>query len=211
MNILISVRLKTTCLVLLLTAVGIAHADVFNFSGTLDPATNPDLTYWDQLANGYAAPIPGPTDAERAFNIAVHTFPVFSAGPVNIASQGYGMGGFDAVVSVFEGTGNSAVYLGHEYSPFFPDDFSFVLNLGVGMHTLAVSVFGSEPCGAGLCAGFTGTFGDGFNNLVNFDQFSSLLYNVEVTTAPVPEPAPMGLMAMVMGVVAVLARRRFKR
>ena len=78
------------------------------------------------------------------------------------------------------------------------------------MHTLAVGVFGSEPCASGLCAGFTGTFGDGFNNLVNYDPSSSLFYDVEVTTTTsVPAPAFPGL--MVTGIVAVLSRRRFRR
>jgi len=211
MNILMSVKRAATCVVLLLAGAGVAHAGVINFSGTLDPAANPNLTYWDQLANGYASPIPGPTDFDRAVNIAVHTFSVSDAGLVNIASRGYGLGGFDAVVSVFEGTGNPAIYRGHGYNPVAAGDFSFGLNLGVGMHTLAVGVFGSEPCGAGLCAGYTGTFGDGFNNLVNYDPFSSLFYDVEVTTPTpqVPEPASLGLMAT--GLVAVLAGRRLKR
>jgi len=201
-------------LILLLAALGITHADVFTFSGTLDPAANLHLTNWDQYANAYTAPISGPGDDDRSFNIAVHNFPVLTAGTVTVASNGYGLGGFDAVVSVFAGTGNAAGYLDDRYSPLAPGDFSFALNLVPGFYTLAVTIFGSQPCGAGLCSAYTGTFGDGFTNLVNFDPSSPLplFYAVEVTTptaATVPEPGHVGL--AVLAAIAVLGRKRFKR
>jgi hypothetical protein len=68
---------------LLLVGTSFAHSAVFQFSGVLDPAANPNLTYWDQLNNTYALPITGPGDEDRAFNIAVHTFSV--AGRVSSA------------------------------------------------------------------------------------------------------------------------------
>jgi len=81
--------------ILLLTCSVGARADLLVFSGTLDPATNSNLTYWDQFANSYTAPITGPTDADRAFNVAVHTFTVTTPGVVSFSSLGYGLGGFD--------------------------------------------------------------------------------------------------------------------
>ena len=181
---------RTKLVLLLLASVCFAHAGV-TFSGILDPASNPNLTYWDQFLNSYTAPITGPDVADRAYNIAVHTFAVGVAGPVAFASNGYGMGGFDSVVAVFQGTGDSAVYVDHEYAPLGPGDFSFDLSLGVGTYTLAVSMFGSVPCAPGFCGGpLAGTFGDGYTNLVNFDpsQQNPLFYSVDVNP-PIPEPS----------------------
>jgi len=195
---------------LLLSAVSVspAHADI-TFSGTLDPAGNPNLTYWDQFLNSYTSPIAGPDDSDRAFNIAIHPFTISTAGPVTFSSNGFGMGGFDAVLSVFQGTGDSAIYLDHEFAPFSPGDFSFDLTLGVGTYTLAIAMFGSEPCAPGLCAGpLAGTLGDGFNNLVNFDSSrpDPLFYSVHVTgsAAPLPEPSCALLLATCLG--AILTR-----
>src|SRR5215831_6076985 len=123
--------------ILLWTCSAGAHAGTVVFSGTLDPATDSNLTYWDQLANSYSGAIAGPTDADRAFNIAIHTFIVSTPGVVNFSSLGYGMGGFDAVLSVFEGTGNSAAYITHGFNPIIPGDFNFDVNLGADTYTLA--------------------------------------------------------------------------
>jgi len=199
------------CALLSAATVSLAHADI-TFTGTLDPAGNPAvLTYWDQFLNGYTSPITGPDDFDRAFNIAVHPFSTSTAGVVTFSSNGFGLGGFDAVLSVFEGTGDSAVYLHHEFAPIGPGDFSFDLNLGIGTYTLAVTMFGSEPCAPGLCSGpLAGTFGDGFTNLVNFDpsQPDPLFYSVNVaatSTTPVPEPAYA--IPLAACVAAILARR----
>lgn len=190
-------------------AASTANAATILFEGTLDPATNSNLTYWDQFAVSYVAPLAG-ADADMAFNVAVHTFSVTTAGSVTFASNGYGAGGFDSVVSVFEGTGGTAAYQHHEYSPFMPGDFSFDLGLGVGDYTVAVSMFLNEPCASGPCF-FMGTFDDGFTNLVNFDPIAPnpLFYSVQVTTpdAPIPEPASLVL----VGIGLSALRRRVRR
>lgn len=188
-----------------------AHSGVFEFSGVLDPATNPNLTYWDQLNNTYTLPIPGPADQDRAFNIAVHTITVAGPGVTTFESLGYGQGGFDSVLSVFEGSGTSAVYVHHGFG-IAAGDFSFDLNLALGTYTLTVGMFLNEPCAAGFCF-LNGDFGDGFTNLVNFEASRSerLFYDVAVTTegagSPVPESAPA--MLVVLGFAAALARNRF--
>ena len=192
-----------------------AHADTF--SGRLDPATNPNLVAWnwDPLNPVYVAPIAGPSDADRAYNIAVHSFAVAAPAAVSFSSLGYGLGGFDSVVSVFQGSGNSAVYLHHELSPLPVGDFTFDLNLIAGNYTLAVSMYLNEPCADGFCF-VNGEFGDGFTNLVNFDPFDPsrtdpLFYKVEVTgnVAPVPEPSLVVVVAL--GMAGIVARRRLVR
>jgi hypothetical protein len=204
------------CPVLLLAGISVASAGTIQFSGLLDPATNPNLTYFDQFSGIYTSPLAGPDDYDRAFNIAVHTFPVGTPGWVNIESTGYGFGGFDAVVSVFQGTGASAIYLHHQFNQLFPGDFSFNLNLGVGVYTLAISMFLNEPCAAGGCTPpLTGTFGDGFTNLVNFDPFAPqpLFYNVRVTDLDVPPtviPEPSAVLLLASGLCLPLVRRLIK-
>lgn len=199
---------------ILLTGVSFGNAALFQFSGVLDPVTNPNLTYWDQLSNTYLPPISGPDDQDRAFNIAVHTFLVTAPGLMTFDSLGYNQGGFDAVLSVFEGIGNSAAYVHHEFG-LAPGDFSFDLNLSAGDHTIAVSMFLNEPCAAGFCF-LNGDFGDGFTNLVNFDASRSqpLFYDVTITPAgagPAPVPEPSHTMLLVLAFTAGLARRRFRR
>jgi len=192
--------------VLSVASVSLVHADL-TFSGTLDPAANSALTYWDQFLNGYTSPITGPDDFDRAFNIAIHPFTISTAGPATFNSLGFGMGGFDSVISVFAGTGDSAVYLDHEFAPLGPGDFSFDLNLGVGTYTLAVAMFGSEPCAPGLCTGpLAGTFGDGFTNLVNFDPSrpDPLFYSVTVTASAAPVPEPSGALLLATCLAAIL-------
>ncbi len=199
--------MRYMALAILSIGAGLGRADVF--SGVLDPASNPNLTTWDQYGPAYVAPFAGPTDWERAYNIAVHPFSVSAAGVVNFASKGYSAGGFDPVLSVFHGVGNAAVYLGHQYSPSGLDDFDFDLNLDAGAYLLAVSVTFNEPCATGYCR-VDGTFGDGFTNLVNYDSSRSLYYEVTVTELTgVPEPATGWLAAVAAAVL--LARKRPSR
>jgi hypothetical protein len=195
-------------IVSLLVAGSIAQAGVIWFTGVLDPAQNPNLTYWDPVSGAYTAPIAGPEDQDCALNIALHTFSVEVSGLVTFDSLGYGQGGFDSVISVFEGTGDTAAYLHHEAAPVLPGDFGFDLNLGAGDYTLTVGMFLNEPCAAGFCF-VNGELGDGFTNLVNFDAFRSqpLFYDVSVTT-PIPEPSYAMLFAL--GLTAALARKRFR-
>lgn len=197
-------------LVLLLCASAVtAQAAVITFTGSLDPALDPNLTAWDQLS-GFTAPIAGPTDADRAYNIALRQFTVTVGGTVSFSSFGYGLGGFDAVLSVFEGVGNTAAYIDHSYNQSSPGDFTFNHVLAPGLYTLAISVFDNEPCAPGLCVGATGTLGDGFTNLVNYDPSGSLAYEVTVTTPDVvvPEPGTLGLVAAATG---LLFARRYRR
>lgn len=196
-------------ILLFLVCAALAHAAAF--TGTLDPASNPNLTTWDQYLPGYVAPIAGPTDYEMSWNIAVHTFNVASAGPVTIQSLGYGLGGFDAVVSIFAGSGNAATYVGHGYNPVAPGDFTMSINLAVGLHTLTVSVFANEPCASGPCYG-AGTFGDGFTNLVNYDPSGTLEYMVTVESGGQPEvPEPAVGLAIPVVVAFMAARARWTR
>jgi len=193
----------------LFLAAGLVHADV-TFTGWLDPALNPNLTSWDQYAapsGVFVAPLSTALDPwgvpEAARNIAVHSFSLTSAGPVTFASLGYGLGGFDAVLSLFEGSGNPAAYVVHAYNPFAAGDFNFTRDLEPGLYTLAISMFANEPCAPGLCTDATGTFGDGFTNLVNFDPFQEdpLFYRVEVIepVSAVPEPSSLLLLAGAAG------------
>ena len=199
--------MKSRILVTLWICAGLCRAEVF--SGLLDPSSNPNLTAWDQYLPGYVGAIAGPTDAERAYNIAVHNFSIGAPGVVDFSSEGYGLGGFDSVLSVFQGLGNSSSYLYHQYSPFVAGDFDFALNLDSGDYTLAISVTFNEPCSAGFCFG-DGTFADGFTNLVNYDSSRSLYYRVQVTGLnAVPEPATGVLIALAL--TAMLARKRYNR
>lgn len=195
---------------LLLLAITTSHgwSASATFTGTLDPSSNANLTYWDTLSNMYASPLAGPTDAERAYNIALHTFIVSVASSLTFESTGYSLGGFDSVVSVFAGTGDSAMYIDHQYNPISAGDFSFTENLIAGTYTLAIAMFGSQPCAPGLCVGATNVFGDGFNNLANYDESRTLLYSVTVTTPdePVPEASTWNLFSLAAG-FGLLARR----
>jgi hypothetical protein len=198
---------------ILLAGLSLGNAALFQFSGAIDPATNPNLTSWDQFTNTYVPPISGPADQDRAYNIAVHTFVVTGPGLTTFDSLGYGQGGFDAVLSIFEGTGNSASYIHHGFGP-APGDFSFDLILGPGIYTLAVSMFLNEPCASGFCF-LNGEFADGFTNLVNFDAARSqpLFYEVAVTTegaGPAPVPEPSQFMLLVCGITAGLVGQRIR-
>jgi hypothetical protein len=142
-----------------------------------------------------------------AYNIAVHGFT--ATGPVLFSSEGYGLGGFDSVLSVFQGSGNSASYLDHQYAPFSAGDFQFTLNLAPGVYTLAVSMTFNEPCAAGFCFD-NGTFADGFTNLVNFDASrpDPLFYSVVITEVnAVPEPALGAIAGLALTVLLVYRRK----
>jgi hypothetical protein len=196
-----------TCIALLLTLAGTARADIITFSGSLDPGLDSSLTAWDQVGATYVAPYDSGWD--RAWNISVHTFDVTIPGLVTFASDGYGLGGFDAVLSIFAGTGNAASYLYHQYAPVAGTDFSFDVALGPGTFTLAVSNFANEPCAYGYCF-VSGVFGDGFTNLVNYDESRGLEYHVVVTTPTEPGPVvpePMTGLLVLTG-LGILSRKR---
>jgi hypothetical protein len=130
-------------------------------------------------------------------------------GGVNGAGIAIPSGGFDPVISLYFGTGSSAVLVDANDDGDCPPGtpapscFDSTLNLtglSAGTYTLVLTAWANFPNGL--------TLGEGFSNEGDFDGRSAL-YSVDVTA--VPEPMTLSLMGAGLLAVGILGRRRLTR
>jgi hypothetical protein len=218
--------MKAFRLMLLVSALAVpagATAAPLTFAGNVDDEGSLTINGGPAGANGalvsylLGAPETTPPDfADR--NVALFVFSLTSDTALEIDSQGYGMGGFDSIVTIFRGSGLGALFEAEFFNNVLPGDFQATTGvLGAGSYVLAISMFNNLSCGVGGCTGSTGLLGDGFTGLSNFDPFAPAPYFFQVVLGavrggtdpipgtPAPEPTTMAL--MVAG-AAMLARRR---
>ena len=151
-------------------------------------------------------------------DVALITFALASAGPVNMQSYGYGgsanapggtnaagapisPGGFDTYFSLFLGSGPAATFLLSNDDGLCPPgtaapgcaDATIVTSLAAGVYTLAVTVFDNFSFAENLGSG---TLGDGFIGLGDYYDAASgttrtPAYAVDITTNDTnPPPRP---------------------
>lgn len=135
-----------------------------------------------------------------------YTFGVSAASTVIIQSYGYGGssgapggtnlagasipdGGFDPYVSLFTGTGSSATFLASNDDGACPPatadggvcaDSSLSLSLGAGSYTVIVAAFDNMSLAENLASG---TLGDGFTGLGNYDSLRTANYAIDISGA----------------------------
>ncbi len=150
--------------------------------------------------------------AGAANDTFVQPFFVPAASTVTIQSYGYGgsgnapggtnlagavipAGGFDPYLSVFTGIGPTATFLAsNDDGPCPPGalsgglcrDSSLSLSLGPGTYTLVVTAFDNMSLAENLG---TGTLGDGFTGLGNYDPSRTNNYAVDISGIDVSSPA----------------------
>ena len=171
-------------------------------------ATN--LSFTGSLANDSAVPIFSFTLGSSS-TVTVRTWSY--AGGTNAAGTLIAAGGFDPIVSLFFGAGNSALLinasddgLGVAVDPvtgFAHDSLLGPLVLPAGAYLVALSEFDNFANGP--------TFGDGFLGFSGVSPFDGRTgrYAVDIlglNLATVPEPATLALLAI--GLAAVGSRRR---
>ncbi len=129
-----------------------------------------------------------------------------SSTDIVIQSRGYALGGFDPIVSLFRGSGDSAVFLDlndDEVSGSILDSLLTFAALPADTYTLAVTYASNAP-NAYYWGG--GTLGDGFIGLGDQDLTRTEDFKVDVLLpdSPVPEPAGIVLLGTVALVLLLL-------
>jgi len=128
-------------------------------------------------------------------------------GGVNLAGNVIVAGGFDPIITLYSGTGDSAIRIAFNDDGSCPPGatdggicFDSTLNLAglsAGSYTLALTAFSNFSNGATLGAGFSGTG--------NFDGRTS---NFAVDVQGIPEPATSLLLASGLLVLGYFGRRK---
>src|SRR5262245_24042791 len=99
-------------------------------------------------------------------NVALFQFSLAAPTILTVTSRGYhdvygntpNVDGFDAYVSIFQGTGPSALFLQEFLNPIAPGDFQATTALlAAGSYTLAIGMWNNYACGNGACVVFSGT------------------------------------------------------
>lgn len=207
--------IRTVAAVLAAMSAPLAQADSFSYVGFLDP-TNPN----DVFITSFTLAAPSA--------VAIQTWgfggTANAPGGTNAAGAVITGGGFDPYVSLFNGAGASATFIGSNDDGLCPPghlapvcaDSSFTTGLlTAGSYTLALTL----PFNFSFAENYgSGTLGDGFIGLdASFSDGScaascSSAYAVDISYAvPVPEPASWALLLGTGPVLLALARRRGTR
>jgi hypothetical protein len=138
--------------------VHVAEAQSITLSGNLNNPANTAL-----VGSDMGAPFFG-DDFEIANNVALYVISVPVSGQVKFLSKGFAAGGVDPYFTLFQGTGNSATFLGSNYAKAFSTggDFNLSFILAPGEYTVALGAFANMSFPENLG---TGTLGDGFISL----------------------------------------------
>jgi hypothetical protein len=145
------------------------------------------------------------------FDAYLGTFVLPAPTDVSIRSYGYSMGGFDPIVSLFQGSGPSAVFLDLNDDEVFGvvmDSFLSFTGLPADTYTLAITYTSNAP-NAYYFGG--GTLGDGFIGLGWQDLSHSDYFQVTVSGAEVPEPSAILLLSTCAALLAYCGLRRARR
>jgi hypothetical protein len=204
-------------LVCLLAVPAAAQAALVTYSGYLDDPGSLSPA-GGQLVDFLLGPPDLTTFPDQ--NVALFEFTVASATAFTVTSRGYNdmfgntpnVDGFDAYVTIFEGSGNSATFVEEFFNLPGPGDFQATTSvLAAGVHTIAISMWDNYACGNLACFGSTGTLGDGFSGLSNPDPSRVLYFEVDLDSgaAPIPEPSTMLLLGS--GVSGLIVRRYRRR
>jgi len=142
------------------------------------------------------------------------------AGGTNVAGAVISRGGFDPIVTLFDGTGNliSSNDDGHVVTD--PEtglgyDSFLTQNLSAGNYTATLTQFGSFANGPLLSDGFTGSgqyiFGGRDSHwALDIQNVNAAAVGASYVSAvsPVPEPESYALLLAGLGLVSLVARRR---
>jgi hypothetical protein len=149
------------------------------------------------------------------FDAYLGTFVLPAATAVDIRSVGWAAGGFDPIVSLFQGTGPSAVFLDLNDDANYPLDLDSRLTYGsldAGAYVLAITYASNVPFAYNQGGG---TLGDGFIGLgvVDFSRTNSFEVDVsyETPVPNIPEPAAILLLGTAATVLAGGRWRRLRR
>jgi hypothetical protein len=191
---------------------GVAEVQAITLSGYLNNPGNAALT-----ASDLGPPLFG-DDFEIANNVALYAISVPTGRTVSFLSKGFAAGGVDPYFTLFQGTGNSATFLGSNYSQAFSTggDFNLSFPLTPGNYTVAMSAFANMSFAENLG---TGTLGDGFIGLGEPDTLGTYYYELEIglplvasTAIPTLTEWGMIILVAVLGVNSVyyLRKRRYR-
>jgi hypothetical protein len=161
-----------------------------------------------------------PNDPNDLFQVQIN---LQALSPIRVQSFGYGgrtnaagalipAGGFDTYVSIFNGWGPAATFLGSNDDGCLgcPDSAITTSPLTVGNYTVVLSVFDNFSFAENLG---TGTLGDGFIGLGSYfsgGSFRTSDYAIDIEFAtPVPEPRAGAV--VLLGIIAIIARKRKER
>ena len=177
------------------------HAGASTLSGFLNDPANTALR-----ASDLSAPLFG-DDFEIANNVALYEITIGAADAYRFLSTGFAAGGIDPYFTLFLGTGNGATVLGSNYVQAFSTggDFDLTFALAAGDYTVGIGAFANMSFAENFGSG---TLGDGFTGL-GVPSLGTTYYNVEIATgAAAPEPRPVWLATLGIGVGLLWRRRR---
>ncbi|HEY1342344.1 MAG TPA: DVUA0089 family protein, partial [Bryobacteraceae bacterium] len=157
-------------------------------------------------ASDLTAPLFG-DDSEIANNVALYEISVVAADNYRFLSTGFAAGGIDPYFTLFQSTGNGATVLGSNYDQAFSTggDFNLTFALAAGDYTVGIGAFANMSFAENFGAG---TLGDGFIGL-GVPSLGTTYYNLEITPgAAAPEPRPLWLAALGLGLGLLWRRLR---
>ncbi|WP_347986859.1 DVUA0089 family protein [Methylomonas sp. AM2-LC] len=188
---------------LFLGLVNTANATTDTFSGYLNDAGNSALVASDLTTALFDTP------ADMVNNVAIYDFTVLTAGTVTFESQGFALGGIDPYFTLFEGTGNSAVFNNQSnYTQAFSTggDFSLSYSLAAGHYELALSSFANMSFAENNPT--TGTLQDGFTGLGSDSGTTNpYYYQLAVTGDVFTVPEPSSLLLFGFGLLGIATRK----
>ena len=179
-----------------------------SFSGYLNDPGNTALIGSDLWTSSTVRPVPlFGSDWDIANNVALYQFTYTTATPVTFSSHGFAAGGVDPYFSLFSGADGSASLIGSNWAQAFSTggDFSLTFPLGPGTYLAAIGVFANVSYAENLGGG---GLSDGFIGLGEPGALGSYYYELELSPAPVPEPASLTLLGLILVWLAVRSCRK---